>query len=146
MAKIAKWIFLTLIFSGVVICGYFAVTGYLRAAKPDMIAQEAFDYINEERAGEGLRELIWDDELAELALRHCEYMDETGNFEHSDLPYVENILDSWGALPGASAFDNSWQIVGEWIRSPQHCANLFDPDISQAAIGIKGNYATFLAR
>lgn len=122
----------------IILCFYIA-DDWLGEVDTEALALEAFEEINQVRVESGLSKLSWDNELATLAVKHSQYMDDTGDFEHSDFP-GENIL--WGVDYCSSGYD----VIVEWLKSPFHHRNLMRDDIHSGAIGVAGNYATFMAR
>lgn len=125
---------------GIGLCVVFAIQAHIRADDTVAIAHEAFDEINEFRRDCEWASLEWDEELAELALQHSQYMNETKQLVHSGYPYRENILLGAGEFPSGSS------IVGVWLKSYPHFCNMTGNDITRGAVGIAGKYATFLAR
>jgi len=117
-----------------------AIWAFIRQSDTVGIAHEAFDEINALRVEHGLPELLWDEELAGLAVKHSEYMNKTRDFSHSNYNYVENILENSGGYPSGNS------VVMPWKHSSGHYFNMLDSDIHSGAIGIVGDYATFLAR
>lgn len=109
----------------------------VKQSNPEAVAKEAFATLNEYRSS---HDLIWDDELAELAKQHSEWMNENQLLEHSDMDYYECIEFS----PGGYAYDTN--VLSPWMGSLPHSKIIFSEDIYYAAIGIDGDYATFLAR
>lgn len=124
----------------ILFCSYMAISGYIRSRDTVGIAQEAFNLINEQRAKSNLPALTWDNDLEQLAIKHSQYMNDTGDFSHSNYGYVENILK------GAGVFSYGEQVYHPWQYSYLHYMNMMDSRIHYAAIGIVGEYATFLAK
>lgn len=94
--------------------------------------------INAIRTAHGLAPLRFDPTLLAAATAHSMLMTETGTFSHLG-PHGESfsarigrylpITDEAGEnlLWGRGAFDSS-AIVGAWMRSPEHRANLLRPE------------------
>jgi len=139
-------LFTLILIGGLVFCGYMAVDAFIRQSNTVGIAREAFVLINEYRQANGIAPLVWDDNLEELAIKHSRYMNDTGDFSHSHYGYAENILKSSGAILGGGAFPSGHSIVVEWQHSYLHNLNLLDSRLHYGAIGVAGNYATYLAR
>ena len=133
-----KYFIKTLIFGAVVLSAFIAISFLLREDS-HIVASQAFEAINEHREGIGISVLLPDEELAIFTLKHSQLMNDTGKFEHSGFP-GENILR------GRGSFYNGQSIVGEWMKSPLHRLNLMREDIRYGAVGVVGNYATFMAR
>jgi uncharacterized protein YkwD len=127
-------------------CIYMMIDAFIRQSDTAGIAHEAFNIINEYRQSNGIQPLIWDEDLEELAIRHSKYMNDTNDFSHSSYGYAENILQSSGAMFGGGVFPSGENIVGEWQRSYGHNLNLLDSRLHYGAIGVVGDYATYLAR
>lgn len=133
-----KYLFKALLFGSVVLLATIAILISFRES-PNIVARQAFGEINECREEIGISKLQPDKELAVLTLKHSQYMNDTGELEHSGFP-GENILR------GRGSFYNGESIVEEWMRSPHHRINLMREDIQYGAVGVVGNYATFMAR
>ncbi len=70
---------------------------------------------NQERARNGLSPSVLNPEMCLSAQKHAVWMAETGAFQHSGLPYRENIF--WGVRTPQEATNG-------WIWSPAHHANM----------------------
>ena len=70
---------------------------------------------NQERARNGLPPSTLNAELCLAAQKHAVWMAETGFFQHSGLPYRENIY--WGVSTPVDATNG-------WIWSPAHHSNM----------------------
>lgn len=121
-------------------CLVMMVITLVKQSNPEKVASEAFQMLNELRVEYDGYSLIWDDELAELAIQHSKWMDEYNMLEHSNLDYWEAIEHS----PGGYAYDEN--ILKPWMQSIPHSKIIFSGEITYAAIGISGDYATFLGR
>jgi uncharacterized protein YkwD len=128
--------------AAILFCIYMAIDASIRTSDTVGIAHEAFDEINKLRAENGLPKLLWDNELERLAIQHSQYMKDTGRFEHSSypFPYAENIIQSTGGFPSGSS------IVTPWRYSSGHYLNMVSSSISRGAVGVVGDYATFMGR
>jgi len=106
-------------------------------------AEQLFALANSTRAQEGRGRLVWDQALADAALKHCLRMAAKGPISHryngeADLTtraaeagahfslIEENI--AVGAYPGS--------IHQGWLDSPGHRANLLNPDIDRVGIAV----------
>lgn len=100
------------------------------------------DSINALRAEHGLPALTWDEDAYAQAREWSEKLAEEGRLLHSTLS--ERLGDRWGTL-GESVATNS-TVQGAFdalMRSPEHLANMLDPDFTKVAIGIvreRGQY------
>lgn len=120
-------------------CLYMGISGYIAAQDTVGVAHQAFNLINQERERLKISPLVWSDTLAEKAVEYSRQMNDTNTFEHSDMPYAENILD------GGDVFSNGEQVYNPWEQSSGHYSNMVNPQYRYGAIGIVDNYATFLA-
>jgi hypothetical protein len=106
-------------------------------------AEQLFAMANATRAEEGRGRLVWDEALAEAAMKHCMLMAAEGPIAHRyggepDLTaragaagahfslIEENI--AVGTYPGT--------IHQGWLNSPGHRANLLNPDIDHVGIAV----------
>ena len=104
--------------------------------------------MNRVRAAHGLQALSFDPVLARAAVAHSRSMAATGVFEHGSFrtrmlqfrvrgPFVGENL-AWGNGTYASPAT----VISEWLRSPEHRANLLRPGFTR--IGIGATQGTFL--
>jgi uncharacterized protein YkwD len=133
-------VILVLALGVIAFCGYMAVTSYASSLDTVGVAHKAFDLINAERSEYPRPALIWDNELEKKAIAYSQQMNDTGKFEHSKMPYAENILKS------SDRFANGEQVYRPWMMSDGHYRNMVDKNLKYGAIGIVNGYATFLAR
>jgi uncharacterized protein YkwD len=103
--------------------------------------------VNEVRTGNGLRPLRVDPVLARVARSYSATLIRTDVFTHGAMferlagsgargpAFGENL--AWGTGPYASAR----RIVGSWMASPGHRANLLRPGWNRIGLGaVKGNF------
>lgn len=92
--------------------------------------------INEIRGDRGLSMLEVDGTLELIALRHSQNMKKAREIFHRDIPDVccENCYQ--GPMN---------KCVSSWMRSKGHRENLLRPSIRRGAVGVTGDYATFVA-
>jgi len=95
-------------------------------------AHHTFELINQERKASGITPLKWDSKLEDLAIAHSQYMAQSGDFNHSDNPYTENIAE--GGCSNANDLYDLWRI------SSLHHANYMNSSLRYCAIGIGYNY------
>jgi uncharacterized protein YkwD len=127
-----------------------AVAPGLRAATEDPLSglvREVFTLANRQRRLHGVRELEWNQALAEQALRHSVNMMQSGLFSHKDQTGVtlaarlraasirwsrcgENIFREYGMEDPADA------AIEGWLKSPLHRKSLLDPLFTQTGVGI----------
>lgn len=112
----------------------------------DELERRIFDLINKKRLENDKPTLSWGKYLHEKARAHSEYLALTRKFEHSDYDYFENIYQGIGI----SEYRLHESVVGTWMKSPRHKANLLNRELSTGAIGLafgenRRVYVTFLA-
>ncbi|MEQ8841423.1 MAG: S-layer homology domain-containing protein [Acidimicrobiales bacterium] len=105
------------------------------AEVPELVAAEAysFELINQLRVDGGLAPLIRVPAMDAEARDWSATMDRTGVFEHSSLPYGENI--AWWSAGSAGPGDAADKMHGMWVNSPPHLANMMNPDYSSIGVG-----------
>jgi uncharacterized protein YkwD len=97
--------------------------------------------VNETRTAHGLRPLSLDPTLTRAALAHSTEMLQGGYFAHGNLhgrmvafhvrgPFVGENL-AWGN----GTFASPSTVISEWLRSPEHRANLLRPGFTRIGIG-----------
>lgn len=105
--------------------------------------QKMLALVNEERVKIGLKPLIWDEKLAEVARKHSRDMFERGYFSHEN-------LDGLSPFDRMEAGGVSFKVAGENIayaasvdlahgglmRSPGHRANILEEDFGTVGIGV----------
>ncbi|CAN8069381.1 unnamed protein product [Agarophyton chilense] len=95
-----------------------------------------FDEVNRYRARLGLSQLRWNDKMAREAAAHSKDMYERKYFEHSELPYAENIAMNWGSHKWADISDAFFE---QWKNSPRHDANMKNGAHECGGVGIYGD-------
>ena len=128
-----KTLFLSLIIIGLVSGG---VVSLYPNEVLEKTARGAWDEINEYREKAGKEALAWDYELETLAIAHSQWMKDTGNYQHSKHQYSENI--AW--------CPTGCNIAKLWYESPAHKSAMMDSSIQSGAVGVVGEYSTFMAR
>ena len=83
---------------------------------------------NEERAAKGLKSLECDEELTRESHEWAEHMSKTGEFEHAEGDFAENI--AWNTRKASAD-----AIVQNWVKSPGHRANILDSGASIIGVG-----------
>jgi uncharacterized protein YkwD len=109
--------------------------------------------INNERAKFGLSALAMDGSLRAIARTHSEDMLTRNFFSHRSpdgISFQERITRSYSG-PFSQAGENIWtgsgydssnsqrvarMIVGSWLSSPGHRANMLDPSFTQTGVGV----------
>lgn len=112
------------------------------------LERRAFDLMNSERVGKGLKPLVWDEEMASLARRHSRNMAAEKFFSHrgSDGTMIDDRAASlgifnWRAIGENIAFmrgqgDPAAKAVEKWMLSTSHKKNILNPTWSESAIGV----------
>ncbi len=105
--------------------------------------RQLFNWVNQERQGHGLPSLKPDQALASAARHHAQRMAEQGTISHQ-LP-GEPSLSPRAKAAGAhftwisenvDQGPNPSAIQQSFMKSPQHRANILDPDMDSAGIGV----------
>ena len=118
-----------------------------------VLTRKVFDKVNCQRRLHGLRELVWNDVVAEQARRHSSNMIERGFFGHAD-PLRGSLATRlsragirWNRC-GENIYRESGMeepaddAVEGWMRSPAHRASILDPVFTQSGVGIVINADT----
>ena len=104
---------------------------------------DAVSAINQDRAANGIGPLAWDSQLYGLAQHHADEIAASGSLWHSDLAgwLAAPWMAGWRALgenlAQGSPGMNAWQIVGLWMASAPHRANILDGGFNRVGIGVK---------
>lgn len=113
-------------------------------APTDPREREMARLVNEHRRAAGCRELDWDAELAEVARAHSASMRAAGYFDHVDAEGRDAFarLERAGIRGWRVAAENialssrpPAGILGMWLGSPGHRANLENCDLTRHGIG-----------
>lgn len=109
----------------------------------------AFDLINQKRTANGLSELLWNEDVAEIARLHSRNMAENNYFNHKGLVdgfTVDGRANSlgvrnWMAIGENIAFNRGFSkpaehAVESWMRSNGHRTNILNNRWNQTGIGI----------
>lgn len=113
----------------------------------EAIEWAVFDFVNIERKKEGLSELRWNKDLAEIARVHSQKMSKIGAVSHyeDDLTLAERMrkagFTSWTALGENVAqnrgYDNPAKAaVEKWMQSDGHRRQILDPKFNVTAVGV----------
>lgn len=121
------------------------------SAQEDQAAAAAFCLVNAERAQHGLAPLRPNAQLASAAQGHSADMVAHQYFDHttpSGVSFETRIFDSGYASPdggyalaeniawGPQGADTPATIVGLWMQSPEHRANILNPEYRDAGMGV----------
>jgi len=111
--------------------------------KPSDAERQLFDAVNRERKAHGLPSMKPDEALATAARAHAQRMAEQGTISHQ-LPGEPNLLAraraagahfTWLA-ENVDQGPNPTAIHQSFMKSPQHRANILDPEMDSAGIAI----------
>jgi uncharacterized protein YkwD len=129
--------------TALVIIGASAVLTAQAQTGASVAEQELFVSVNHTRRAQGLPVLKWNDALAVAARRHATLMAQQGAAEHGfpGEPSLASRVTQAGAhffwlsenvAQGASA----QMIQAEFLKSPNHRANILDSDMDSIGVGI----------
>ena len=110
------------------------------------IEKEVFKLINSEREKQGLKPLVWNDRIANIARQHCRNMAEQHLFSHQekDGSIVSNRADKanikWISIAEnivrfIEAPDPASYATERWMASPPHKVNILTKGWKQTGIG-----------
>ncbi|MGA2938110.1 MAG: CAP domain-containing protein [Syntrophobacteraceae bacterium] len=141
------------------------LVGCLRKALPPDVPPEprlaklemsVFAEINQQRRNNGLRDLIWREDIARVARLHSSNMGGREFFSHED-PVEGDLkqrLTKFGVNDWASAGENIFkesgvynparQAVEGWMNSPGHRKNILNPAFTHTGIGAAFGHDHFL--
>lgn len=132
----------------------FAGDGKSSAVKASVIVntasveQIAFDLINAKRAENGLKPLIWNDDVAAIARLHSQSMAEYTFFSHRGIDgmIVSDRADTaglkkWRSIGENIAFNRGYTDPAEkaielWMGSASHRHNMLSTDWRESAVGV----------
>lgn len=108
-----------------------------------------FAATNQARTGQGLTALKWDETLAQAAQAHAELMVQNAQLSHQypgepDLaPRAAQAGAHFQTIAENIAMGPSPEVIQkEWMKSPQHRANILDPNLTAIGIAVveRGGY------
>lgn len=105
------------------------------------VEKEIFELANTIRREHGLEPLIWIDELANIAFEHSRDMAENNFFDHQSPS--KGSPDDRARVAGfqgvgeniAAGYLDAETVFGAWMKSPDHRANILDPDYRFTGVG-----------
>ncbi|MFT5200805.1 MAG: hypothetical protein ACI9C1_000170 [Candidatus Aldehydirespiratoraceae bacterium] len=105
------------------------------AATTELAVAEAqsLSLLNELRIDRGLAPLVRLSNMDADARRWSETMDLSGDLQHSNLPYGENI--AWWSAGSASPEEAAQKIHGLWVNSPGHYASMTRTSFTTVGVG-----------
>lgn len=113
-----------------------------------LLEQQIFDRLNQIRAENGLKKLIWNDEVARIARMHSQNMANFNFFSHVgvDGKRVDGRADTiglrgWQLIGENIAFNSGFENPAEravtgWMNSPGHRENILRENWKETGIGI----------
>jgi len=129
--------------AALVVIGFSTLLAAQAQTGANVAEQELFVSVNRVRRGQGLPALKWDAALAAAARRHAGLMAQQGAAEHgfAGEPSLASRVKQAGARfvwlaenvvqgPGVDA------IQSEFLRSPNHRANMLDSDMDSIGVGV----------
>lgn len=115
-------------------------------------AEQLFALANQARVQAGVPPLEWDPALAIAALRHCQRMAAEGPIAHR---YGGEMSVSERASAAGAHFslieenvalgDYPAQIQDGWLHSPEHRANMLNPEVNRVGIGVVKSHGALYA-
>lgn len=117
----------------------------VRAATVERLA---FDMLNQKRMENGLAQLTWSDDVANVARIHSQNMAEYNFFSHRGLDNKmvsdradANGVKKWRAIGENIALNRGYgdpvaKAVEQWLNSPSHMHNLMDSSWKESAVGV----------
>ncbi len=110
---------------------------------PNAAEQQLFISVNRVRQAKGLQPLRWSESLGAAAHGHAVIMAEHGTAEHgfAGEPGMASRVTKAGArfvsLAENVAMGNGVEAIeSEFLHSPNHRANLLDPDMDSIGVGV----------
>jgi uncharacterized protein YkwD len=112
------------------------------------VERSAFELLNKKREENGLKRLVWNDDVAKVARQHSQNMAEFKYFSHRGLDdsMVSDRADrsglvKWSSIGENIAFNRGYKdpievAVRLWIESPSHRRNLLNSEWRESAVGI----------
>jgi uncharacterized protein YkwD len=112
------------------------------------LEKTAFRLINEKRAEKGVKALVWNGKIAELARQHSQNMARFSFFSHIglngrtiDQRALDFGLTKWNAIGENIAYNKGIEkpadfAVERWMLSEVHCRNLLDTRWKESGIGL----------
>lgn len=114
---------------------------------------QVLDLVNKYRTEAGLKPLVWDDDLAEVARMHSEDMASRNFFDHEN-PDGESPFDRMrkhginymaAAENIAAGQTTPESVMNSWMNSPGHYANIMNGNLGKLGVGIArgGSYRIY---
>ncbi len=117
------------------------------------LEHKILELTNEERKKHGLKPLIWNEQLAQIARAHSKDMAKRGFFSHDNpdgqTPFDRIKADGikyWVAAENIAAGQASPEkAIEEWMNSEGHRKNILNPDLQELGVGLArgGKYGIY---
>lgn len=108
----------------------------------------AFDLMNEKRAAIGLKPVIWNEQIAQVARLHSQSMAKHKYFSHQGIDGLwiadranDNGLKKWRAIGENIAYNRGYDNPGEfvverWMKSTSHRENALNTRWEESGVGV----------
>lgn len=112
------------------------------------ITEEVHKLINEHRISIGKNTLVFDNQVADIAIEHTEYMISKNKISHDNFDarftQVRTLVNAMSFAENVASKQNSAQeVITSWLNSAGHRANI-EGDYTHTGIGVlknvSGNY------
>jgi uncharacterized protein YkwD len=120
------------------------------------LEMSVFAEINQQRRNNGLRDLIWREDIARVARLHSSNMGGREFFSHDD-PVEGDLkqrlirmgVNGWALcgeniLKESGAYNPARQAVGGWMNSQHHRENILNPAFTHTGMGVAFGHDHFL--
>jgi Cysteine-rich secretory protein family len=93
-----------------------------------------FSAVNAARSAAGVHPVVWADDLAAVARRQAERMARAGELFHN--PNLGGEVSGWQVVSENVGYGPTWNAIQDaFMASPEHRANLLDPEVTQLGVG-----------
>ena len=93
-----------------------------------------FSAANAARAANGVHALAWASDLADVARQQAERMAKADSLFHN--PNLATDVSNWQVVSENVGYGPSWDsIQSAFMASPEHKANIVDPEVTQLGVG-----------
>jgi uncharacterized protein YkwD len=143
MPRLKLWLVLTALLALVAV-GLNGGTASASTSASDEYQVELIKLINDERAAAGLSPVVPSETLSEAAQGYADYMAEANFFAHKGLDGSTLVTraeaagySTWSFLAEnlAAGQPTPQRVVGAWMKSPTHRANVLAPEAIEVGFG-----------
>jgi hypothetical protein len=93
-----------------------------------------FSAVNAARSAAGVPPVAWADDLAAVARRQADRMAKAGELFHN--PNLGGEVPGWQIVSENVGYGPTWDAIQDaFMASPEHRANLLDPEVTQLGVG-----------